>query len=186
MLRSTGGLLLGPEALNASQLSALNRLGWSSPTGTPEGVLANHKAGGSPNFFRDFDRPVPYADAARMAVRALTEVLEIPHPGSLMYKAFDKKQRTILVPTLGLMREEPAPPPEKPREGTVEELRKLVIRPWPATPATFSAAAEDCLCWRLGAGLPLPRGLPRQIPRTLDPLLRARSRIGSVHSRRDA
>jgi hypothetical protein len=58
-----------------------------------------------------------------MAVRALTEVFEIPHPGSLMYKAFDKKQRTILVPTLGLKREESAPPPEKPCEDTVEELR---------------------------------------------------------------
>ena len=63
-----------------------------------------------------------------MAVRALTEVFEIPHPGSLMYKAFDRKQRTILVPTLGLKREEPAPPPAKPREDTVEELRKLVLK----------------------------------------------------------
>lgn len=62
-----------------------------------------------------------------MAVRALTEVFEIPHPGSLMYEAFDKKQRTILVPTLGLKREEPAPPPEKPREETAEGLRKLVL-----------------------------------------------------------
>jgi hypothetical protein len=46
-----------------------------------------------------------------MAVRALTEVFEIPHPGYLMYKAFDKKQQTILVSTLGLKREESAPPP---------------------------------------------------------------------------
>ena len=38
-----------------------------------------------------------------------------------MYKAFDKKERTILVPTLGLKREQSAPPPEKPREDTVEE-----------------------------------------------------------------
>lgn len=45
-----------------------------------------------------------------------------------MYKAFDKKQRTILVPTLGLKREQSAPPPEKPREDTVEELRKLVLK----------------------------------------------------------
>jgi hypothetical protein len=59
-----------------------------------------------------------------MAVRSLTEVLEIPHPGSLMYKAFDRKQRTILVPPLGLKREESAPPPEKPREDTVGGLRK--------------------------------------------------------------
>jgi hypothetical protein len=63
-----------------------------------------------------------------MTVRALTGVFEIPHPGYLMYKAFDKKRRTILVPTLGLMREEPAPPPEKPREDTVEGLRKLVLK----------------------------------------------------------
>jgi hypothetical protein len=86
-------------------MALLRRIGWSSPMGTR----------GSPNFFRDFDRPVPCADAARMAVRALTEVFEVPHPGSLMYKAFDKKQRTILVPTLGLKREEPAPPSAKTR-----------------------------------------------------------------------
>jgi hypothetical protein len=106
------------HALSAGQMALLRRIGWSSPTGTR----------GSPNFFRDFDRPVPCADAARMAVRALTEVFEIPHPGSLMYKAFDKKQRTILVPTLGLKREEPAPPPEKPREDAVQDLRALVLK----------------------------------------------------------
>jgi hypothetical protein len=64
-----------------------------------------------------------------MAVRALTEVFEIPHPGYLMYKAFDKKRRTILVPTLKLKREEPASPTsEKPRESTVEEIRKFVLK----------------------------------------------------------
>ena len=86
------------HALSAGQKARLRKIGWSSPRKTE-----------SPNFFRDFDRPVPCADAARMAVRALTEVFEIPHPGALMYKAFDKKDRTILVPTLGLKREEPAP-----------------------------------------------------------------------------
>ena len=105
------------HALSAGQKARMRRMGWSSPRGTL-----------SPNFFRDFDRPVPCADVARMAVRALTEVFEIPHPGALMYKAFDKKERTILVPTLGLKREEPAPPPEKPCEDTVEGLRKLVLK----------------------------------------------------------
>ncbi len=84
------------HALSAGQKARLGKIGWSSP-----------RKAESPNFYRDFDRPVPCADAARMAVRALTEVFEIPHPGSLMYKAFDKKDRTILVPTLGLKREEP-------------------------------------------------------------------------------
>ena len=89
---------------------------------------ASRRTDGSPNFFRDFDRPVPCADAARMAVRALTEVFDIRHPGSLEYKAFDKKQRTILVPTLGLKREESASPPARPREDAVQGLRALVLK----------------------------------------------------------
>jgi hypothetical protein len=116
------------HALNAGQMALLRRIGWSSPTGTREEILASRRTDGSPNFFRDFDRPVPCAGAARMAVRALTEVFDIRHPGPLEYKAFDKKERTILVPTLGLKREEPAPPPETPREDTVEELRRLVLK----------------------------------------------------------
>ena len=61
-----------------------------------------------------------------MAVRALTEVFEIPHPGYLMYKAFERDHSTILFPTLGLKRERAAPP-EPPREGTVDGVRKLVL-----------------------------------------------------------
>ncbi len=110
------------HALRAGQMSRLRRIGWSDPTGTPEQATPKLQPEGSPNFFRDFDRPVPYDEVARMAVRSLTEVFEIPHPGYLMYKAFDKDQRTILVPTLGLKREEAAPP-EKPRENAVEEFR---------------------------------------------------------------
>ena len=110
------GYLDEAHALSAGQKAQLRRIGWSSP-----------RKAESPNFFRDFGRPVPCADAARMAVRALTEVFEIPHPGSLTYRAFDKKDRTILVPTLGLKREEPAPPPEKPREDAVQDLRALVL-----------------------------------------------------------
>ncbi|MBK9063930.1 MAG: YbjN domain-containing protein [Acidobacteria bacterium] len=105
------------HALSAGQMALLRRIGWSSPTGDawlPE-LLPGLRPAGS------------VRRRGRMAVRALTEVFEIPHPGSLMYKAFDKKHRTILVPTLGLKREEPAPPPEKPREDTVEGLRKLVL-----------------------------------------------------------
>ena len=116
------------HALRAGQMALLRRIGWSSPTGTPEEASPKRQPDGSPNFFRDFDRPVPCVDAARMAVRALTEVFEIPHPGYLMYKAFDKKQRTILVPTLGLMREEPAPPPAEPREDSIAGLRELVLK----------------------------------------------------------
>ncbi|HEX7528259.1 MAG TPA: hypothetical protein VF425_04065 [Thermoanaerobaculia bacterium] len=116
------------HALRAGQMTALRRIGWSAPTGTPTEASPKRQPEGSPNFFREFDRPVPYEAVARMAVRSLTGVFEIPHPGYLHYKAFDKNKRTILVPTLGLKREEPAPPPEKPPEDTVDGIRKLVLK----------------------------------------------------------
>ena len=150
------------HALRAGQTALLRRIGWSSPTGTPEDASPKRQPGGSPNFFRDFDRPVPFADAARMAVRALTEVFEIPHPGYLMYKAFDKKQRTILVPTLGLKREEPAPPSEKPREDTVEEIRKLVLR------AIREGSGNADLEFSEGGDLPLRFGSAAVLVRVLD------------------
>jgi hypothetical protein len=52
------------HALRAGQVALLRRIGWSSPTGTREEILAKCQKGGSPNFFRDFDRPVPCVDAA--------------------------------------------------------------------------------------------------------------------------
>jgi hypothetical protein len=114
------------HALSAGQMALLRRIGWSSPTGTPEEASPKLQPEGSPNFFRNFARPVPFREAARMAVRALTEVFEIPHPGYLMYKAFERDHSTILFPTLGLKRERTAPP-EPPRESTADGVRKLVL-----------------------------------------------------------
>jgi hypothetical protein len=114
------------HALRASQMAALRGLGWLAPTGTPRQASPKRQPEGSPNFFRDFERPVPYDEVARMAVRTLTEVFGIPHPGYLMYKAFGKKQETILIPTIGLMGEPPARPREKPRADTIQGLRELV------------------------------------------------------------
>src|ERR1017187_1629195 len=45
-----------------------------------------------------------------------------------MYKAFDKSKRSILIPTLGLMREPPAPPRETPSATTIEGVRDLVLK----------------------------------------------------------
>jgi hypothetical protein len=109
-------------------MTELRRIGWSAPTGTPAEASPKRQPEGSPNFFRDFDRPVPYDAVARMAVRSLVGVFEIPHPGYLHYKAFDKSKRSILIPTLGLMREPPAPPRETPSAKTIEGLRDLVLK----------------------------------------------------------
>ena len=116
------------HALRASQMTALRRIGWSAPTGTPAEASPKRQPEGSPNFFRDFGRPVAYDAVARMAVRALAGVLEIPHPGYLHYKAFDKGKRSILIPTLGLMREPPASPLETPSATTIDGLRDLVLK----------------------------------------------------------
>jgi hypothetical protein len=119
--------LFGSNRLSADQIEALRTLGWSPPTGTPQEATPKRQPDGSPNFFRDFGRPVPFGDVARLAVRTLTEVLGIPHPGFLKYKAFDRNHQSILIPTLGLMRCPPAPRQEKPPADTVGEVRVLLL-----------------------------------------------------------
>ena len=120
--------------LKPHQIAALNKLGWLHPTGTPGKSTPKNQPGGSPNFFRDYSQPVPFEEVARLAIRTLTEVLEIPHPGFLDYKAFDANGSVILIPTLGLMRRAPsAKPPKGPtavkemREGVMKALRKLPV-----------------------------------------------------------
>ena len=44
------------HALSAGQMTALGRIGWSAPTGTPAEASPKRQPEGSPNFFRDFDR----------------------------------------------------------------------------------------------------------------------------------
>ena len=161
------------HALRAGQMTALRRIGWSSPTGTREEILASRRTDGSPNFFRDFDRPVPYDAVARMAVRSLVGVFEIPHPGCLHYKAFDKSERSILIPTLGLMREPPAPPRETPSATTIEELRDLVLK------AVRKASGNADLEFAEDGDLPLRFGSAAVRVRVLDdpPCLRVFSAI---------
>ena len=161
------------HALRAGQMTALRRIGWSSPTGTREEILASRRTDGSPNFFRDFDRPVPYDAVARMAVRSLVGVFEIPHPACLHYKAFDKSERSILIPTLGLMREPPAPPRETPSATTIEGLRDLVLK------AVRKASGNADLEFAEDGDLPLRFGSAAVRVRVLDdpPCLRVFSAI---------
>lgn len=37
----------------------------------------------APNFFVEFDSPVPFKDVAKLAVHTLAEILDVPHPGRL-------------------------------------------------------------------------------------------------------
>jgi hypothetical protein len=145
------------HALSPDKIAALERLGWSAPTGAPEEVRVG-KNGGSPNFHRDFERPVPFDDAARMAVRALMEVFEISHPGCLKYKAFDRSGPRILVPTLGLKRELPP----SPREKTELPLRTRVLA------ATRNATGNAEIAYDVDGDLQLRFGSALVIVRLLE------------------
>ncbi len=62
-----------------------------------------------------------------MGVATLADVFEIPHPGLLTYKAFDRSGLPILVPTLGLKREAPAPVKEATPKETAASLKARVL-----------------------------------------------------------
>src|SRR5215470_559829 len=74
---------LSPEAVKR-----MTELGWSSPTGCPEGSTPKQDPDGSPNYFRDWARPVPFETVAQLAIDTLVDVYGIAHPGWLHYKTF--------------------------------------------------------------------------------------------------
>ena len=96
------------EQLDEHDLSLLGQLGWIAPTG-----IKGKVGDGSPNFFRDWQLPVPYQEISELTVRTLREVLDVRHPGFLSYRAFAKDESVIILPNLGVVREVPAPRPDK-------------------------------------------------------------------------
>lgn len=90
------------EKLVPEQIAALCSLGWESPTGSPDEATQNNDPDGSPNYFVDFPAPVNFEAVADFAVKTLSEVLRVPHPGSLQYQAFDDLGEAIALPELGV------------------------------------------------------------------------------------
>lgn len=78
---------------------------WEDPASGP-GVAPVDDPAGSPNHFREWDTPVDHAAVAGLAVCTFLDVHEVAHPGRLEYLAFDTDDREILLPGLGLEREE--------------------------------------------------------------------------------
>jgi hypothetical protein len=112
------------EKLDDDAQAHLLSLGWHPPTPhNGEGQDAER----SPNYFREWELPVPYEEVANCAVRTIKEVLEVRHPGFLSYKAFEKGGADLILPNLGLVRQKsPAPPPVPPASTNREELLELV------------------------------------------------------------
>jgi len=105
------------EALSEEQMAHLERLGWLPPSGPPEETNCPEKCpDGSPNFFREWDPPIPAAEIAGFGVTTLREVFGIPHPAHLVYTAYGPKMEPILLPSLRLeYRPEPEDEPEEQR-----------------------------------------------------------------------
>ena len=93
------------EDLGRRELRLLRKLGWHRPTrkaGPPRGVEVSPDS--SPNFFRNYQHPAPFAAIAALAVETVREVYGVAHRGELAYRAFDANGPDLLLPTLRLNR----------------------------------------------------------------------------------
>jgi hypothetical protein len=141
------------ERLDDGQLAALAALGWSPPTGTPEEAAPPKQPRGSPNHFREFPNPVPFDAVAHLAVRTLVEVLRIPEPRLLEYRAFDRAGHTVLFPALGLPRA--SPPIARPSRTTAPALPRLRAR---LLAAARSVTGDGTLGFDQDGDIPVPLG----------------------------
>lgn len=128
----SNGYLEGDERLTGEQVVALEALGWSHPNLTPEEAAPECQPRGSPNFFRDFPRPVPCDEVARLVVRTLAEALGVADPSHLQYRGSDAAGHPLYLPGLRLA-DAPAPPrrpaPASPKvEAFRNEVREAVRR----------------------------------------------------------
>lgn len=115
-------LLDADHQLGASQLAALEALGWHRPNDVDPDA--------SPNFWADFPTPVRFDALAALAVATFADVHGVRHPTGLRYRAFRHDGREVLFPTLKLASEpEPtlSPPSDDAGDETVESLRRQVL-----------------------------------------------------------
>ena len=87
--------------LDAIGLDRLRRLGWRPPSDIGDAEV---------NRWRDYLPGGDPAVPARLAVATLRKAFEVTRPALLVYTAFSRDRREILLPTLGVARK-PANPP---------------------------------------------------------------------------
>ena len=99
---SSNHFLKDDDRLNRRQISWLRSHGWNPPTGKLNKSTPDKDPGGSPNFYIDFPAPVTAGDIAHIAIETLVNGLEISHPASLAYEAFDVNRKSLSFEELGL------------------------------------------------------------------------------------
>lgn len=138
---TSNSFMAKPEQLNERQISALIDIGWHAPTGTPVGSTPENDPDGSPNFFVDYESPVPFEAIANMAVRTLSEILRVPHPGFLQYQAIDDaggEWEAIELPELGLKLEKSTP-----KVDSQEDLSQLLLTTLKETSGISDLSFDD-------------------------------------------
>lgn len=88
------------DQFTGDQVAALTAAGWRSPTHAPDASKVEKDPAGSPNFFADFDAPVPLDEVADLAVRTLVQIFEVAHPDQLVYNAFHTEGGQLSFPDL--------------------------------------------------------------------------------------
>jgi hypothetical protein len=168
---------LGPEdQLPDAAVSTAASLGWQPPSDGPRESSATQDPDGSPNFFRDWERPVPFDEVAQFVVNTLIEVLDAYHPGQLHYKAFARDGTRILLPELGpsVQPETPKQPaqPEPPPDADSIRSSLLDLVRGVTGNKDLSADKDGDIPIRFGSGIVLIRvfGNP-QVIRAFSPIL---------------
>jgi hypothetical protein len=129
------------DKLDVGQLSALLGLGFAPPTHAPD--APEPVPDGSPNHFQRFREPVPFVEAARLAIRTFVEVLRVGSPAELRYKAFDPDGHTVTLPVLGLAPERVPGPGKAPPRAAGGALARLRTRVRAAARAATGLGALD-------------------------------------------
>jgi hypothetical protein len=89
------------ERLDDEAEAQLAALGWRPPRPEHDG-----RPEGPPNWYRDWDPPVPYAEVADLAAATLRSVYEVSGPPYLTYNAFHRSGAKVVLPNLGIVRSE--------------------------------------------------------------------------------
>jgi hypothetical protein len=83
-------------------MSWLRSHGWNAPTGNVSEATPEKNPDGSPNYFIDVPAPLAVGEIAHIAIEALINALEVPHPGLLVYEAFDGNRKMLSFEELSL------------------------------------------------------------------------------------
>ncbi len=104
MEATSNAFLKRKQKLSTEQIAQMIAGGWRGPTGAHHEATPELDPDGSPNFYREFPRPVRFKRLATLAVQTLREIMGVPHPLFLQYEAYDTQHRTQDLSELGLMR----------------------------------------------------------------------------------